>query len=235
MGNLLSQSVQVEHEGKTARVLVPNQNLDLTAAYLQLAEKFELGEGVIITGFVIDPKAGGPTCPFKLWGGLRGGENVRLITVAASIPAHMAPLPPSKMPGGWVREATVSWACLSSQDAATRGAAGATLLEALKKHGFGFVEADDEQHSAWLRTVVASLSFFSKPEEEKWKARRQVANGKFVGFANQKKRQFFQMRTVDREGCFPWPEVGEDGEEFRVAMTGMYGHLGEVARCALRE
>jgi len=35
----------------------------------------QIEEDAYITGFVVDAPRGGPVCPFRLLGGLRGGES----------------------------------------------------------------------------------------------------------------------------------------------------------------
>ena len=40
--------------------------------YAHLTNAFEIPKESMITGFIIDPEAGGPICPFRLFEGLRG-------------------------------------------------------------------------------------------------------------------------------------------------------------------
>jgi hypothetical protein len=43
--------------------------------------------------------------------------------------------------------------------------AASRLLASIKAHGFGFIEADDAQHDAWVRNVDNALKFFDRPLE----------------------------------------------------------------------
>lgn len=212
------------------------------AIYQKLVKDFRLSDKSLVTGFIVDPEAGGPSVPFRMWGGLRDGDMCRLVTAETNIPAFLAPTPPEKIDPKVVDSVTIQWASVESEDGAARQEAIEKLVNGLKGQGLAFIEMTAMQAEKWNRAVEAALTFFALPEEAKLKCRNQAKDGKFVGYLSQPKREMFQVRRVGRESSFSWPQHSKeesgcevDGAGVQEAFKGLYSMLDGVSRRVMRE